>query len=134
MIPRDHEFRERSTEAERHQRERAEWAEMQLSCALDDLRRYEGREPLWPAMPPRERQSRIDSAMEAVTNTLVGFVVALLAWKVIAWIMGIPVSTGESFAIVSMFTVVSIVRSYLLRRLFNGRSPWRALRGRHANR
>lgn len=75
-----------------------------------------------------ENQSRMDSFMEAITNTAVGFIVSLVTWVIVAWSMNIPVTWGENFIIVSIFTVVSIIRSYILRRLFNGRSIWQTIR------
>lgn len=73
-------------------------------------------------------QHRIDSLMEAVTNTAVGFVISLITWHFIAIAMNIPVTMSENLIITSIFTVVSIIRSYILRRIFNGRSIWEELK------
>lgn len=73
-------------------------------------------------------QSRIDSFIEAVINTSIGFVVSLVVWIIVAWAMSIPVTWGQNITITLIFTVVSVARSYLLRRLFNGRSVWQAIR------
>lgn len=75
------------------------------------------------------KQSRIDSAMEAVVNTVIGFIVSLITWHFVAMAFGIPMTLGNNLLITGIFTVVSIVRQYVLRRLFNGRSPWQAIRG-----
>lgn len=64
-------------------------------------------------------QSRCASALECVINVLVGYVIALAAQMVIFPIFGIYVSHAEHAAIGAMFTIVSLVRSYALRRLFN---------------
>jgi len=77
-------------------------------------------------------QSRIDSAMEAVTNTAIGFVISVVTWHFVALAFGIPMPLAENMAIISIFTVVSIARQYVLRRLFDGRSPWAALKERFA--
>lgn len=65
-------------------------------------------------------QSHRHSAYEAVTNTAVGF---LISWAVWAWIVAplfhIPYRGVEGFAITSIFTVSSLARSYVLRRVFN---------------
>lgn len=74
-------------------------------------------------------QSRIDSLMEALTNTAIGFLVSLVTWIVVARIYGIPMSAGTSLSITAIFTVVSVLRQYVLRRIFDGRSPWQALKG-----
>lgn len=76
------------------------------------------------------KQSRIDSLMESVVNIIIGTVIyTIVNHTLLAWILGIPISVGTSLWISAMFTVVLIVRSYVIRRLFNGRSVWAAIRG-----
>lgn len=75
-------------------------------------------------------QTRMDSFFEAVTNTFIGWFISMLTWMVVAWAMAIPVSFGDSLLITWIFTAVSIARSYLLRRLFNGKSVWQAVKER----
>lgn len=72
-------------------------------------------------------QSRIDSLMESLTNTAIGFFVSLGTWIGVAWGYGIPMTWSISLSITGIFTVVSIIRQYVLRRLFNGRSAWKAI-------
>lgn len=76
------------------------------------------------------KQSRIDSFMEAVCNTFIGFWVSLGTWVVVAWALSIPMTWSKNLLITGIFTVVSIARSYLLRRLFNGRSIWLTITNR----
>lgn len=64
-------------------------------------------------------QSRRGSAVEAVANVAIGLGVAFLANLVILPAVGLPVSGGQAVVISAAFTVVSLVRSYLVRRLFN---------------
>lgn len=64
-------------------------------------------------------QSRRWSFMEAVTNILVGYIVALSMQLAVFPMFGIHVGIGENLAIGALFTVVSLVRSYCLRRCFN---------------
>jgi len=64
-------------------------------------------------------QSRRMSMIEAVTNVLVGYGVAVLAQRAIFPLFGIAVSLGDNLAIGAAFTVVSLVRSYAVRRMFN---------------
>ncbi|MGB1154849.1 MAG: DUF7220 family protein [Paracoccaceae bacterium] len=64
-------------------------------------------------------QSKQRSALEAVTNVTVGFLVAVGANLLVLPAFGYQVSVGDSFAIGWVFTVISMMRSYLLRRLFN---------------
>ena len=64
-------------------------------------------------------QSRRNSAFEAVTNVAIGYLVSVLANVLILPLFGYNVTIGDSFAIGLAFTLVSLVRSYLLRRAFN---------------
>lgn len=64
-------------------------------------------------------QSRRMSLIEASLNTASGFVVSLIVWQLLCGWLGIPMPLGRNLEITGIFTVVSIVRSYLWRRLFN---------------
>lgn len=63
-------------------------------------------------------QSRRLSLVEAATNVLVGYVLAVVAQIVVFPRLGLHPSLGENFAIGALFTVISFVRGYALRRLF----------------
>lgn len=64
-------------------------------------------------------QSRRGSALEAVVNVLVGYWVAVGAQVVIFPWFGVNLPVADNLMIGVLFTVVSLVRSYLLRRAFN---------------
>lgn len=64
-------------------------------------------------------QSRKGSAVEAVCNVLVGYWVAVLAQVAIFPLFGVHLPLADNLAIGAFFTIVSLVRSYVLRRLFN---------------
>ena len=64
-------------------------------------------------------QSRAMSAVEAVANVLVGFGVAMIAQATVFPLFGFHAQPSEHLAIAGIFTVVSVVRSYLLRRCFD---------------
>lgn len=64
-------------------------------------------------------QTRIFSWIEAITNTLVGFIVSLLIQLAIYPIMDIQVKFHQNIIITCVFTGVSILRGYLIRRFFN---------------
>ncbi len=59
------------------------------------------------------------SGVEAVTNVVVGYGVSVVATMIILPAFGVSVDPGEAFGISAAFTVVSLARSYLLRRLFS---------------
>ena len=64
-------------------------------------------------------QSRRASLIEALVNTAIGFCVSLLATLTILPALGVEASIGQSVAMTLAFTGISIVRGYVLRRLFN---------------
>ena len=64
-------------------------------------------------------QSRRDSAIEAMVNILVGFVVSVLITAVLLPGMGHAVTLADNLLMTSVFTVASLLRSYGLRRAFN---------------
>ena len=63
-------------------------------------------------------QSRRRSALEAVTNVLVGWGVALGTQLLVFPVVGLQATLAQNLGVSSAFTAVSLVRSYLLRRMF----------------
>ena len=63
-------------------------------------------------------QSRRMSLVEAVTNVVVGFAVALLTQIIVFPLFGLQVSLTENLIIGAAFTAISLARSFVLRRLF----------------
>jgi uncharacterized membrane protein YqaE (UPF0057 family) len=63
-------------------------------------------------------QTKRLSAIESMTNVVLGFVLAMLAWIPLAYAMDIPYSFNSSIIINITFTVISFVRGYLVRRAF----------------
>lgn len=64
------------------------------------------------------KQSQTMSLIEAIANVAVGFGVAVLAQVVLFPLFGLDVTLTDNLLIGAIFTAVSIVRSYALRRLF----------------
>ena len=73
-------------------------------------------------------QSRLMSLVEAVTNVAVGYGAAVATQVTVFPLFGLRLSLGENLLIGGVFTVVSVVRGYALRRVFE------ALRLRRAER
>lgn len=70
-------------------------------------------------------QSRMDSIVEASINILIGFIISwLFFWAVISPIYGFRSGVGESFTITVLYTILSFVRQYFIRRWFNGKIIW----------
>lgn len=64
-------------------------------------------------------QSRLGSFIEAWANVLIGFGINMVANMAVLPLFGFPVSAGQAFGIGLIFTAISIVRSYVIRRWFN---------------
>lgn len=64
-------------------------------------------------------QSRRGSAAEAVTNVLVGLIVSMIANAIVFPIYGFNPSALDNIGITLIYTAISLVRSYCLRRAFN---------------
>lgn len=67
------------------------------------------------------RQSRHWSALEAVANVASGFVIAALTWQFIIrpLIYNGTLSIDSTLPITIIFTVISLIRGYTWRRIFN---------------
>ncbi|MFM2354267.1 MAG: hypothetical protein RLZZ528_3 [Pseudomonadota bacterium] len=66
----------------------------------------------------RAAQSRAASIFEALANVGVGFVVAVLTQHAVFPRFGLIIPARDHLVIGVVFTLVSLLRSYLLRRLF----------------
>lgn len=64
------------------------------------------------------KQSRTMSLVEAVANVIAGYGVAVVTQLVVFPWFGLPSHLSDALAIGAVFTVVSIARSFALRRLF----------------
>ena len=64
------------------------------------------------------KQSRLMSLAESLANVLVGYGVAVATQMLVFPLFGLVVTVTENMLIGLIFTAVSIVRSYLLRRSF----------------
>jgi hypothetical protein len=63
-------------------------------------------------------QSRVMSLVEAFANVVVGYGVAVLTQILIFPVFGLHTTLVQNLAMGAVFTVVSIARSFALRRLF----------------
>jgi hypothetical protein len=64
-------------------------------------------------------QSRTNSLIESATNILIGYWCAVLTQLIVFPIMGIDVSLDKNLMIGLVFTLISLLRSYVIRRVFN---------------
>lgn len=60
------------------------------------------------------KQTRKQSLIESITNVAIGFIISLLSVIII-----LDKPLAENVLITLYFTVISIIRSYVIRRYFN---------------
>ena len=66
-------------------------------------------------------QTRLGSLIEVIINIVIGFSVN---WVANIWILplyGFQITGGQAFSMGLIFTIISVVRSYIIRRYFNAR-------------
>ena len=66
-------------------------------------------------------QSKRESMIESLTSTTIGIIIGIVLNLTILPIFGYPVSWSDSLWISVIFTIVSIIRSYVIRRFFNSK-------------
>jgi hypothetical protein len=64
-------------------------------------------------------QSRRLSLLEAIANVAVGYALAVVTQVVVFPWFGLHASLSKNLALGVIFTAISLIRSYALRRLFN---------------
>jgi len=64
-------------------------------------------------------QTKLHSIIESITQTIIGLGTSILIQVVLYPLLGIPVTLKQNLIITSVFFVVSIIRGFLVRRLFN---------------
>jgi hypothetical protein len=65
-------------------------------------------------------QTRKGSITEAITNTCIGFAINYTANLLIFPLFGMHISLANNLLMGFIYTGISIARSYVLRRVFNG--------------
>lgn len=65
------------------------------------------------------RQSKLQSFIEVCIGTAVGFVLSLFLQLFYNWYYDLPLTLGKSMKMITAFTVLSLVRSYYMRRAFD---------------
>lgn len=66
-------------------------------------------------------QTKRQSFIESLTSTTIGIIIGIVLNLIILPIFGYPVSLSDSLWISVIFTVISIIRSYIIRRWFNSK-------------
>lgn len=66
-------------------------------------------------------QSRLGSFIEACMNTAIGFMTTLVLAPIVYPLFGHAFTLAQNLGITAIFTIVSILRGYAVRRWFNER-------------
>lgn len=64
-------------------------------------------------------QTRLESLVEACTNTIIGFGINYVANLTLFPIFGWEITLGQNFILGLCYTVISVARGYVLRRIFD---------------
>lgn len=64
-------------------------------------------------------QRKHHSLLESVVSTVIGFVINVTAQHLVFPLFGIYIGWSENLTIAVIFTVISIIRGYFIRRAFN---------------
>lgn len=66
------------------------------------------------------KQTKLESFIEASLNTAIGFVISYLTWiLIVVPLYHMELSHKDNLMITLIFTVVSVIRGYVVRRYFN---------------
>jgi len=66
-------------------------------------------------------QTRLGSLIEAIINVIIGFTINFAANMLIFPLFGFHITPGANLAMSAIYTVISVARSYCVRRWFNAR-------------
>ena len=65
------------------------------------------------------KQTKKFSLIESISNTTIGLITSFIIQIIIYPLLNIEVTIGQNILITFVFFIASIIRSYLVRRLFN---------------
>jgi len=65
-------------------------------------------------------QSRSASLLETLTGTITGFLLSLWAQRLLFPALGHDLALPENLMVATVFTGLSLLRGYVVRRVFNG--------------
>jgi len=64
-------------------------------------------------------QTKRKSFIESLANTLVGLIVTIVFSPLIYWVCDIKISLPKMNMVALFFTILSVIRNYVIRRWFN---------------
>ena len=67
-------------------------------------------------------QTKLESLLESIANTIIGILIAFVSQMFLFQLTGIHASVQQSALVTVGMALISFIRSYLLRRIFNRRN------------
>jgi len=67
------------------------------------------------------KQTKKNSIIESIIQTLIGLITSILIQLILYPLLNIPVSFNQNLIITIVFFIVSILRGYIVRRIFNNK-------------
>jgi len=64
------------------------------------------------------KQTRTASAVESIANIIIGFLIQYFFLYAVLYSIGVTITWAQNFYVGVVMTVVSLIRAYALRRLF----------------
>lgn len=64
-------------------------------------------------------QSKRMSMIESIVNVASGYLIAVVVYMIVLPLYGLPVTVSQSLQVTLIFSIVSVIRLYLMRRVFN---------------
>jgi hypothetical protein len=64
-------------------------------------------------------QTKLESFIEACINTIIGFTITIVCLPVVNWICDIEMNASQMGLSTFIFTIISVLRGYVIRRFFN---------------
>lgn len=65
------------------------------------------------------KQSKVKSLIETATQIAIGYLINVCMYLIILPWFGFDVTVSQSFQVSGMFTLISLTRLYVIRRMFN---------------
>ena len=66
-------------------------------------------------------QNKAQSLIETLTNVSIGYVISFIANMTVLPMFGYDINLTDGFLISMIFTIISVIRGYIVRRWFNMR-------------
>lgn len=67
-------------------------------------------------------QSKKNSLIESISNVFVGLIITFIFSPLVYWVFDVEITVKQMGGVTVTFTLISILRTYIIRRFFNKKS------------